>query len=120
MLLVEKAVREFWRTSVTGLPKPPHLARPLSELLTSITSPDAVREERLIKAVEVDIPGCSFNPDLEQHQDAVAEAVAAEMAKVYALEHAPKSKLVFNHMPEADELETLLVIHPELIPSTGL
>jgi len=65
--------------------------------------------ERLIKAVEVDIPGCSFNPDLEQHQEAVAEAVAAEMTKMYAREHMPKSKKVFNHMPEVDELEALLV-----------
>lgn len=67
------------------------------------------REERLIKAVEVDIPGCSFNPDLEQHQDAVAEAVAAEMTKVYAREHMPKAKKIFNHMPAVDELEALLV-----------
>jgi nucleolar protein 53 len=59
--------------------------------------------------VEVDIPGCSFNPDLEQHQDAVAEAVAAEMTKIYAREHMPKSKKLFNHMPAVDELETLLV-----------
>ena len=27
--------------------------------------------------------GCSYNPDREQHQDAVALAVAAEMQKVY-------------------------------------
>ncbi len=63
----------------------------------------------MIKAVEVDIPGCSFNPDLEQHQDAVAEAVAAEMSKVYAREHLPVVKKIFNHMPEVDELEALLV-----------
>jgi hypothetical protein len=69
----------------------------------------AARADRLIKAVEVDIPGCSFNPDLEQHQDAVAEAVAAEMTKIYAREHMPKSKKLFNHMPAVDELETLLV-----------
>lgn len=60
----------------------------------------------------MDIPGCSFNPDLEQHQEAVAEAVAAEMTKMYAREHMPKSKKVFNHMPEVDELEALLVTYP--------
>jgi nucleolar protein 53 len=34
-------------------------------------------------ALEIDLPGCSFNPDVEQHQDAMAVAVAAEMRKVY-------------------------------------
>ena len=34
-----------------------------------------------IAAVEVDQAGCSYNPDHEQHQDAVAAAVATEMQK---------------------------------------
>ena len=64
---------------------------------------------KLIKGVEVDVAGCSFNPDSEQHQDAIAEAVAIEMAKVYAHEHIPAPNKVFNHMPDPDELEALLV-----------
>ena len=57
----------------------------------------------------MDAPGCSFNPDLEQHQDSVAEAVAAEMSKVYAKEHETKPLRVFNHIPDLGALETLLV-----------
>ncbi|KXZ53755.1 hypothetical protein GPECTOR_6g672 [Gonium pectorale] len=34
-----------------------------------------------IKAVAVDMPGCSFNPEPEQHQDALAVLVASEMRK---------------------------------------
>ena len=59
--------------------------------------------------MEIDAPGCSFNPDLEQHQDTVAEAVAAEMSKLYAKEHEPKPLKIFNHMPEMGALEALLV-----------
>lgn len=62
-----------------------------------------------IRGVEIDLPGCSYNPDAEQHQDALAEAVAAEMAKVYAKEHLPLPNKRFNHMPEPDELTALLV-----------
>jgi hypothetical protein len=45
----------------------------------------------LIKAVEVDPGGCSFNPDVEQHQDAVALLVEQEMRKVLRQELAPKA-----------------------------
>ena len=62
-----------------------------------------------IRGVEIDLPGCSYNPEAEQHQDALAEAVAAEMAKVYAKEHLPLPNKRFNHMPEPDELTALLV-----------
>ena len=41
-------------------------------------------------AVVVDQPGCSYNPDGEQHQDAVAEAVAAEVKKTLASGLMPK------------------------------
>jgi hypothetical protein len=65
----------------------------------------------LIKAVEIDPAGCSFNPDREQHQDAVALLVASEMKKVLAQELAPVAPPA-----EADadyrrlsELEQLLV-----------
>ena len=62
-----------------------------------------------MQAVEIDRPGCSYNPDAEQHQDAVAEAVAAEMSKIYANEHNPRPPRVFNHMPDLGELHALLV-----------
>lgn len=42
-----------------------------------------------VAAVEVDAPGCSFNPDFEQHQDAVAAAVAAEVRKAIDAELQP-------------------------------
>ncbi|KAK9284010.1 hypothetical protein L1049_012269 [Liquidambar formosana] len=43
----------------------------------------------LIPAVEVEPPGCSFNPSFESHQDSLASAVAAEMQKVYRNELGP-------------------------------
>ncbi len=42
-------------------------------------------------AVEVDQPGCSYNPDAAQHQDAVAVAVAAEVSKGLAAQLAPQA-----------------------------
>ncbi len=36
---------------------------------------------RPIRPVEVDDPGCSYNPDREQHEEAVAHAVAVELQK---------------------------------------
>lgn len=44
----------------------------------------------IIPAVEVDPPGCSFNPPSESHQDALASAVADEMQKVYRDELGPE------------------------------
>ncbi|KAI4383941.1 hypothetical protein MLD38_009719 [Melastoma candidum] len=44
----------------------------------------------VIPAVEVEPPGCSFNPEVESHQDALAQAVADEMQKVYRDELAPE------------------------------
>lgn len=34
-----------------------------------------------IRPVEVDEPGCSYNPDREQHEEVVAHAVAVEVQK---------------------------------------
>ncbi|XP_006654035.1 ribosome biogenesis protein NOP53 [Oryza brachyantha] len=42
-----------------------------------------------IPAVEVEPPGCSFNPPFEAHQDSLAQAVADEMRKVYTKELGP-------------------------------
>ncbi|KAG8390155.1 hypothetical protein BUALT_Bualt01G0054100 [Buddleja alternifolia] len=44
----------------------------------------------VIPAVEVEPPGCSFNPDSESHQDALACAVADEMQKIYQHELGPE------------------------------
>ncbi|KAL2526720.1 Uncharacterized protein Adt_11774 [Abeliophyllum distichum] len=44
----------------------------------------------VIPAVEVEPPGCSFNPAHESHQDALAVAVADEMQKLYRDELGPK------------------------------
>lgn len=46
-------------------------------------------KKSVIPAVEVELPGCSFNPPFEAHQDALAVAVAEEMQKVYKKELAP-------------------------------
>ncbi|KAF8397156.1 hypothetical protein HHK36_016063 [Tetracentron sinense] len=43
-----------------------------------------------IPAVEVEPPGCSFNPSFEAHQDSLARAVAEEMQKVYRNELGPQ------------------------------
>lgn len=42
-------------------------------------------------ALMVDMAGCSFNPDREQHQDALAALVAAEMKKILAKELRPSA-----------------------------
>ncbi|XP_073008697.1 ribosome biogenesis protein NOP53 [Typha latifolia] len=44
----------------------------------------------LIPAVEVEPPGCSFNPPFEAHQDSLARAVADEMQKIYKKELGPQ------------------------------
>lgn len=49
-----------------------------------------VKNRPRIAAVEVDPAGCSYNPDYEQHQDAVVVAVAAENIKLIDRELQPK------------------------------
>uniref|UniRef100_A0ACD5ZPQ7 Uncharacterized protein n=1 Tax=Avena sativa TaxID=4498 RepID=A0ACD5ZPQ7_AVESA len=44
----------------------------------------------VIPAVEIEPPGCSFNPKFEDHQDSLAQAVADEMRKVYTKELGPR------------------------------
>ncbi|XP_024526883.1 ribosome biogenesis protein NOP53-like [Selaginella moellendorffii] len=41
-------------------------------------------------AVEIDAPGCSFNPTYEDHQEALGAAVAQEMQQVYKKELEPE------------------------------
>ncbi|KAI3992793.1 hypothetical protein MKX01_021754 [Papaver californicum] len=44
----------------------------------------------VIPAVEIEPPGCSFNPSFEDHQDSLAVAVAEEMQKIYKSELGPQ------------------------------
>ncbi|DBB13072.1 TPA: nop53 (60S ribosomal biogenesis) [Trebouxia sp. C0006] len=61
-------------------------------------------------AVEVDAAGCSYNPDLEHHQEALSQAVATEMQKVYKQDLLPKRVPRFvDYEPETDELALLQV-----------
>ncbi|XP_020114401.1 uncharacterized protein At2g40430 [Ananas comosus] len=48
------------------------------------------RTTTIIPAVEVEPPGCSFNPPFEAHQDSLAQAVADEMQKIYKKELGPQ------------------------------
>ncbi|GIL84879.1 hypothetical protein Vretifemale_13406, partial [Volvox reticuliferus] len=74
-------------------------------------SPPPVR----VAAVAVDIPGCSFNPDVEQHQDALALLVAAELKKELRKELLPTAPPEEVEVPEGalgrplTELEQLQV-----------
>ena len=62
------------------------------------------------KAVEVDVAGCSYNPDAEHHQEALSQAVATEMQKVYKHDMQPRSVPRFvDYQPETDELALLQV-----------
>ncbi|XP_050210836.1 ribosome biogenesis protein NOP53 [Mercurialis annua] len=49
-----------------------------------------VSNPSVIPAVEVEPPGCSYNPSFEAHQDSLAQAVAEEMQKVYKSELGPQ------------------------------
>ncbi|KAJ9528385.1 hypothetical protein QJQ45_020316 [Haematococcus lacustris] len=62
-----------------------------------------------IKAVEVDMAGCSYNPPHEAHQDALAVLVASEMKKQLRKElgPAPVPLLVPSLDTEQDELARL-------------
>lgn len=64
----------------------------------------------VVPAVEIDHPGCSYNPDYELHQDAIAVAVAAELRKQTDRELAPTAPLqnVVGDA-DADELAQLQV-----------
>ncbi|XP_039010073.1 ribosome biogenesis protein NOP53-like [Hibiscus syriacus] len=49
-----------------------------------------VSKQSTIPAVEVEAPGCSYNPSFESHQDSLAQAVAEEMQKAYKIELGPQ------------------------------
>ncbi|KAK2982442.1 hypothetical protein RJ640_026285, partial [Escallonia rubra] len=52
--------------------------------------PKKVSKTSVIPAVEVEPPGCSFNPSFDSHQDSLACAVADEMQKIYRKELGPQ------------------------------
>ncbi|KAJ4720168.1 Ribosome biogenesis protein NOP53 [Melia azedarach] len=52
--------------------------------------PKKVSKPSVIPAVEVEAPGCSYNPSFESHQESLAQAVAEEMQKVYQTELGPE------------------------------
>lgn len=75
-----------------------------------------------VPAVVVDPAGCSINPDKELHQDAVAEAVAAEMRKSYDRDLKPTAPVLHvDYAVEQDELELLLgpSEDPTVLPEPG-
>jgi nucleolar protein 53 len=87
-----------------------------NDILASLPLPKKRRQTKEMKlqrpapAIEIDAPGCSFNPDRELHQDAVAVAVAAEMKKIYDKDLEPTAPLaVVDYDPETDELAMLQV-----------
>lgn len=59
----------------------------------------------IIPAVEVEPPGCSFNPSYESHQESLACAVADEMQKVYRQELGPEPIPLSVPGEEVDEEE---------------
>jgi len=87
-----------------------------NDILSSLPIPKKIRRTKEMKlqrpapAIEIDAPGCSFNPDRELHQDSVAVAVAAEMKKIYDKDLEPTAPLaVVDYDPETDELAILQV-----------
>jgi nucleolar protein 53 len=94
-------------------------------VVQQLVAPRRRRPSRIapIPAVEVDAAGCSYNPDAEQHQDAVGVAVAAELAKDarrLAISKAAPPRLV--DMVEGgggrDELSRLLADTAEAVSSS--
>lgn len=73
-----------------------------------------VKNRPKMAAVEVDPAGCSYNPDHEQHQDAVAVAVAAENMKLIDRELQPKVCVCSNSPPRL----CVLVTSPNILLST--
>ncbi|GAX84697.1 hypothetical protein CEUSTIGMA_g12119.t1 [Chlamydomonas eustigma] len=71
-----------------------------------------------VKAVEVDMAGCSYNPDHEEHQDALAVLVASEMKRVLQRELAPVAppKLIEGGAGEEDHLDEIEHLQVEAEP----
>lgn len=83
-------------------------------VIDTLASRPAKRQKKahksIIKAVAIDPAGCSYNPDAELHQEAVAQAVASEMQKVHRQDLQPSKIPQFVSYPlETDELALLQV-----------
>lgn len=93
-------------------------------VVPQLVAPRRRRQPRVapIPAVEVDAAGCSYNPDSEQHQDAVGAAVAAELAKDarrLALSKAAPPRLVDSSgVGGRNELSRLLADTAEAVSSS--
>jgi len=71
-------------------------------------------------AVDVDAPGCAFNPEYEAHQDALGQAVSEIMVKEYQKELKPVRPVAFLK-PEEMERQLLEegMMHSETDESSG-
>jgi hypothetical protein len=63
-----------------------------------------------IAAVEIDMPGCSFNPEYEAHQDALAVAVARKYKQQLKEELAPKAPSLFAPAGTAECLGNMSIL----------
>lgn len=80
---------------------PPQAGKPKSQ---RATRPDKLHPSRLIAAVPVPHAGSSVNPDMEDHQDAIAEAVASELASRKEDAAALESKLAVRQCCAASHM----------------
>ena len=63
-----------------------------------------------VHAVEIDAAGCSYNPDVEHHQEAISQAVADEVQRLNRKESQARAVPRFvEYQPETDELALLQV-----------
>nr|CAD1829666.1 unnamed protein product [Ananas comosus var. bracteatus] len=81
------------KCDVENVPKPDDSASMPLDIWDEKDETSAKAKKRtttIIPAVEVEPPGCSFNPPFEAHQDSLAQAVADEMQKIYKKELGPQ------------------------------
>lgn len=70
-----------------------------------------VSKQSIIPAVEVEPPGCSYNPTFDSHQDSLAQAVAEEMQKAYKIELGPRPVplTVMGEVVDEDDVSVYLL-----------
>ncbi|KAJ6853949.1 uncharacterized protein M6B38_100285 [Iris pallida] len=90
---MQKSKAESSKTDIKNTPKDEDQDPAVVEIWND-KGEDCVKPKKklnsLIPAVEVEPPGCSFNPPFEAHQDSLAQAVADEMQKVLRKELGPE------------------------------
>ena len=82
--------------------------------ITNATNRPTKRRKQTVKApvqaVEIDAAGCSYNPDVEHHQEALSQAVADEVQRLNRKESQARAVPRFvEYQPETDELALLQV-----------